>query len=89
MNHLPSSAGLTPVHPMQVAAVAAIIPDLSLDVYALRGTEASLQQLLAALAQQATKHAAPHCAQQALLALRHCAEHGPNSTQVRLAQGHA
>ena len=62
--------------------MAALIPDLSLDIYALRGTEASLQQLLSGLAGQATKHAAPDSTRQCLLALRHCSQAGPDATQV-------
>lgn len=64
--------------------MAAMVPDLSLDIYALRGTEASLEQLLADLAEQAVKHAAADSTRQCLLALRHCSEHGPDAMQVPL-----
>lgn len=73
-----------PLQPLavQVAAVAALVLDLNLDIYALRGMEASLEALLGELAQQATKHLAGDVTRQCLLAIKHCATAAPDAVQV-------
>ena len=69
---------------VQVSAVAALVRDLNLEIYALRGAEASLEQLLGELAQQATKHPAGDTTRQCLLAIQHCTTAAPDAVQASL-----
>ena len=65
-----------------MAALAALVRDLNLEIYALRSAEASLEQLLGELAQQATRQPAGATTRQCLLAIHHCTTAAPDAVQV-------